>query len=206
MNKTHAPAVAEVAFEYRLAKRYADRVIDILKPYCKRIHLAGSVLRQAAYVKDIEIVCTPKRVFIKTDLFGGGRWDISPGFIKVIEDIQQKIIKGHATGKYMQILLKGNIKLDLFMPAPGDYYRQLAIRTGPKEFAKGTLAAGWTSRGWVGTVNMGLRKRKDCVLRDHEGSKSWLCINPNGEKPPVWISEIQFFEWIGLRWTEPRFR
>lgn len=57
-------------FEYRQARKYADRVLELLQPHCDIINIAGSVRRETMYCKDIEAVAIPKKVFEQTDLFG----------------------------------------------------------------------------------------------------------------------------------------
>ena len=92
--------------------------------------------------------------------------------------------------------------LDLFMPESRDYYRQYAIRTGSADYSFKVLAAGWRRKGWCGTPD-GLRRVRDCK----EVKKSvWKCINPQAELPPVWQSEHEFFDWIGVRWIKPSLR
>lgn len=199
--------IETTSFEYRYAKKVADRIIEILSPHCDRIDIAGSIRRQTMYVKDIEIVCIPKKIFKATDIFGGGNWVVCNEFITAIDFMKLSVIKGTINGRYMQIKIKGDIKMDLFMPREEDYYRMLAVRTGSKEYSAKIIAHGWTELGWCGTP-VGLRKKSDCfAIRNHEGKiVSWKCINDNGEKPPVWPSEESFFEWLGIRWTEPKYR
>lgn len=197
----------EQVYTYAYAKKMADRVVELLEPHCEVIHIAGSIRRQKEFAKDIEIVCIPKNVFEVTDLFGGGVWKVCPEFIKVIEDIKVEIVKGNFGGRYMQVILKGGIKLDLFMPEKDDYYRQLVVRTGPAEFSAKEIAARWSSLGWAGT-DKGLRRKSDCSARRNGEGKivSWIIVNQDGEKPPPWPSEESFFEWLGIRYVEPRYR
>ena len=46
--------------EYSLAKSLADELIVVLKPYCIKIEIAGSVRRKKEQVKDIEICIVPE--------------------------------------------------------------------------------------------------------------------------------------------------
>ncbi len=193
---------------YLKAKKIADRLVELFTPSTDRIHIAGSIRRQKEQVKDIEIVCQPKKIFIPTDLFGAGNTIIDPEFSKVLEAITHTRIKGQDDGKYIQIILKKikdtdpDIKLDLFMPDPDDYYRQYAIRTGSREYSHKVIAEAWVKKGWCGTTNAGLRHQRDCTQK----SSGWYCFNEKGEKPPVWQSEEEFFDWIGVQWIEPNQR
>lgn len=194
-------------YEYRRAKNTADRVMELLTPHCEVIHIAGSIRREKDFVKDIEIVCIPKKVFHAEDLFGGGKKVIAPGFVEAIDHMKEKTIKGNVTGRYMQMILKGGKVLDLFMPVPNDYYRQFAIRTGSREYSNKVIATSWLALGWCGVSNVGLRRKSDCTFYKDKADKIvWKLINANGEKPPVWKSEKDFFEWLGVRWIEPRLR
>jgi len=185
-------------FEYKIAKAIADDLIQILQPSCEIINIAGSIRRQKALVKDIEIVCVPKKIFFQTELFGKGIDLVIPAFRKAIETVAEKTLKGNLEGRYMQIQLKNNIVLDLFLPQLNDYYRQYAIRTGSGDYSKNMIATGWRKKGWCGT-NDGLRREKDCYKSD----ATWKCYNPNPELPPVWQSEEEFFDWLGIKWINP---
>ena len=198
-----------LVYEYARAKKTADRVIELLTPHCEadHIHIAGSILREKEFVKDIEVVCLPKKIFHPDDLFGGGKYAVSAGFVQALDHMKEKTIKGTYLGRYMKMILKGGKPLDLFMPTEEDYFRILAIRTGSENYSKQVLAKAWTDLGWCGT-DLGLRRRTDCSAhRNHDGKiVSWSCINKNGEVPPVWKSEKEFFEWLGVKWIEPKYR
>lgn len=188
--------------QYIKARKIADRLLEIFSPGCEVIDEAGSVRREKPEVKDIEICCIPKEEFIQTDLLGGGFNRRIPAFTEAINQVAEKIIKGKTDGRYMQIILKGGATLDLFMPEKKDYYRQYAIRTGNAEYSTSVIAQGWRNKGWCGS-DLGLRRITDCVELKGGG---WKCCNPNGELPPVWKSEREFFAWIDVDWVEPRLR
>lgn len=169
----------------------ASDLIKVLKPYCSRIEIAGSIRRKRAEVKDIEIVLAR----IPSMLYE---------FKTVID--RYASVKGDATGKYTQRLIKiderGNrIYADIFMPLAEDYFRQLAIRTGPADFSHRVIAAGWNRKGWVGT-DRGLRRESEC---ERSGDK-WICKAMDPTLPPLWNSEAEFFKWLGLKYLEPEER
>ena len=95
------------------------------------------------------------------------------------------------------------VQLDLFIPQPDDYYRQLAIRTGSADYSARVIAYGWRKIGWVGTSD-GLRKEEQVEKRGEQ----WICSLPEHEviKPPVWASEQDFFNWLKVEYIEPQFR
>jgi DNA polymerase/3'-5' exonuclease PolX len=187
--------------ELAKAKRYADRLVEILSPYCEKIDIAGSIRRERYKVGDIEIVALPKKEFIPTELFGEGKWKVTKEFTEAVHRVIDNAIKGNTTGRYMQATLLGGITMDLFMPQPHDYYRILAIRTGSDDYAHKVIANSWVKGGWVGT-DQGLRRRYDCS----ETPAGWKCIRENPEVPPVWGSEEAFFEWLEIKWIHPTLR
>jgi len=187
------------------ALHIATDIVNKLTPHCNTIHIAGSIRREKQEVKDIEIVCYPKKTVLN-DLFG---WDEGTSTDIDFQYTATKlgtIIKGNTEGRYMQIALPDGINLDLFMPQDYDYYRQLAIRTGSAEFSHKVIATTWLALGWVGT-DKGLRRREDCENISIGGGKyKWKIVNQNGLHPPVWKSEEEFFEWLTLNWIEPNKR
>ncbi len=186
--------------ELKRAKQIAIILSSKLQPYCKAIHIAGSIRREKKEVGDIEIVCAPKDQ-ISTDLFGNViATNRCPNFCSAAFNLG-RVIKGNPTGKYIQIELSEGINLDLFMPDDEDYFRQLAIRTGSAEYSNKVIAAAWLKNGWCGS-DKGLRKIKDCVRREN----SWVCVVPNAERPPAWNSEQEFYDWIKVRWIPPHLR
>jgi DNA polymerase/3'-5' exonuclease PolX len=191
------------------AIKYSTRIVEILSPHCSRIEVAGSIRRRRPDVNDIEIICESKKIFNQTDLFGGGQFLIDPGFENALPTFMSSLIKGHLDGRYMQMYLKtpgSDIKLDLFMPEPDDYYRILAIRTGSRDYSSLKIAHAWKKAGWVGTGEDGLRRIEDCIQVPNGEGKKWKLINKNGDRPPVWQSEEEFFQWLGLKWIEPWLR
>jgi DNA polymerase/3'-5' exonuclease PolX len=188
------------------ATEIANKIAKALEPHCDKIHVAGSIRRQKQEVKDIEIVCIPKRIQ-KEDLFGkSGEYELSQHFINVTKMIGTAL-KGKPEGRYMQIDTGKGILLDLFITTQEDYYRQFAIRTGPAEYSHKTIAGAWVKKGWVGT-EQGLRKRKECLAigLDKSSNQVWICKSEQPTTPPAWRSEAEFFEWIGEPYTRPEDR
>lgn len=178
-----------------------------LQPFTDKLNIAGSIRREKPEVKDIEIVCLPRYFDSQPDMFGGTATKvISDNYVKAVASLG-KVIKGKPTGRYMQIELPQRINLDLFMPVPEDYIRQYVIRTGSADYVHHTIAKAWLRKGWCGS-DMGLRKIEDCKEEIDVVSKKrkWICINPHGERPPVWDSEKEFFDWVGERWLMPKLR
>jgi DNA polymerase/3'-5' exonuclease PolX len=184
--------------EHFKANVIANFILGAIAPLCKSsdenrfepmITIAGSIRRQKADVKDIEIVCIPAP---------GNRYKLGMYF----NNQGHYIVKGNFHGRYVQMVLKDKgIKLDLFMPQEADYYRMLAIRTGPDDYSHKTLAIAWRNLGWVGTDD-GLRRERQCGQK----GKTWVCAAMQPELPPVWQSEREFIEWLKLPYLEPKER
>lgn len=187
--------------EYSKASKIAIDICYKLQPHCEVIKIAGSVRRKKPEVKDIEICAILKREEIK-DLFGETiNWIISPEAVEIIRSLGQ-IGKGTPDGKYMQILLNEGIYLDLFLPSKSDFYRQYAIRTGSADYSYKFIATGWKKIGWVGTPH-GLRLRSQCTERKTPDGKSlWICHYKVPTLPPVWKSEEEFFNWMGVKYLK----
>lgn len=172
------------------AQQLGNELLMQLQDLCEpnRAFIAGSVRRGKRRVKDLELVL---------DIPQKNRNQLALRLIEICT-----VHKGKWNGKYIK--LKHNhtgIAIDLFLPQHHDYFRQLAIRTGSRDFS-GKIARTWRSRGWVGTSN-GLRKESECVqLRD----SVWQCKEHNPTLPPAWTSEKHFFKWLGMDWVEPKDR
>jgi DNA polymerase/3'-5' exonuclease PolX len=187
--------------EHQKAEEIALSIVEILKPHCDKIEVAGSIRRSKPYVKDIEIVALPTDR-IRTDVYGEKFKD---GRVKAfIETVLQlgAILKGSPVdGRYVQMKLHQGINLDLFIPQADDFFRQLAIRTGSSDYSRKVIATTWSKLGWCGTDD-GLRRRCDCVQK----GSGWKWINKGGEIPPVWQSEQEFFSWLGIECIEANLR
>ena len=184
------------------AKKITLSLVIRLQPHCEKIYVAGSIRREKQDVKDIELVVMPKKIFVQDDLFGDGHDEIVKEFDVAIGKIAKTIIKGKSNGRYMQIALHEGINLDLFIPAPNDYYRQLAIRTGSSDYAHYVIATAWKRLGWCGS-DKGFRRTVDCVEQISAGKKSYKCINAQGDLPPNWQSEKEFFDWLKIPLLPP---
>lgn len=183
----------------------AHTILHKLLPHCERIDIAGSIRRRKDEVGDIEIVCQPKKEVLK-NLFGWDEGIITDLlFSKTVNELGV-VIKGNTDGRMMQIELPEGIMLDLFMPEPYDYYRQLAIRTGSAEYSHKVIASGWLKLGWCGTKD-GLRLQAECIKRNlPEGKVKWECTSSKPTLPPVWQSEEEFFTWLQVPFTPPQNR
>lgn len=166
------------------ARQIAYKYCEMLAPYCHKIEIAGSIRRRRPQVKDIEIVCIPKRMPINNGLFGYDPDELItyPEFDKIINNLEK--IKGEPGGRYTQRKLPEGINLDLFICFKGNWGNIFAIRTGSAEYSHKVLAAGWVKKGF---------KSIDGFL--HKGNTR---IDIFDEK--------DFFELLGIPWLEPEKR
>ncbi len=132
-----------------VAKDIADRYVNLLKPFCDKIQIAGSVRRKRPRVGDIEIVCIPKTVEVPDGLFDVKRERVR-GFTQALLDVNIRIIKGNPhTGKYAQIYTTEKIQIDLFMAQHDNWGFIYMIRTGSSEFSQ-YMGKRWTTWGYKG--------------------------------------------------------
>lgn len=128
-------------------------------------------------------------------------------FTETVDRMTETKIKGSTSGRYMQVILKGGIKLDLFMPVEEDYWRQFVIRTGSREFTHNIIAGGWSRLGWCGVKDIGLRRQSDCFeTKGVDGKSVWKLVKPDGQRPPQWKSVREFFDWLRVVWVNPKNR
>ncbi len=185
------------------ARIIANKIVDMLSPHCRRIMIAGSIRRNREEVGDIEIVALPKTIEEPDGLFDT-KQIVLPEFMRLVNSWKRE--KGNPDGRYCQrvIELDGHepIKLDLFLPTYEDFFRQVVVRTGSKDYSRFIIAAGWLKRGWCGTKD-GLRLQSECKKNI---SEKWECITETPTLPPVWSDEKEFFEWLGVPYLEPEKR
>lgn len=166
------------------AKIIAGAVVEILKPHCHRIEIAGSIRRECAIVGDIEICCIPKPY--ETGLFTSGLAEVVNEWQKVKGELE------YGKTKYTQRLLPGKltgfpdkeIALDLFFAEADNWGNILLIRTGDWEFSKKFMGKIIAQRGYK--HEEGYLKHKDRIIPCPE--------------------EKDLFLRMGVKWIEPKNR
>ena len=196
------------------ASTIARTVYEALKPFTTAFTFAGSLRRKQPFVGDIEAVVLPTLDTVP-DGFFGTKEIRSRDFVLTVHSLGHIQSGDTVAGRYCKIIvggklnavtqeLSGGVQLDLFIPQPHDYGRQLAIRTGPANYSGKVLAAKWVAMGWCGTVD-GLRRQSQC---EQHCDKIWKLKAglQNIQMPPVFDTELQFFQFLGLEYVEPKFR
>ena len=194
------------------AKIIAIDIWGKMKDLCEPKHckIAGSIRREKADVKDIEIVALPKMIDT-CDMFGEVTGKIrTKEWVELVYSLGTAV-KGNPNGRYTQIKLREHDEfiLDLFMPVAEDYWRQLVIRTGSAEWVKQYIAGGWSRQGWCGTKDDGLMMKSQCKgITQPNGHVLWFPNVSEGTKmrPPIWRSEKEVFDWLKIPFVEPKNR
>lgn len=157
------PAPSAQPLHIEAAQKVAQALRSELGPACDRIEIAGSVRRQKAIVRDLELVAISRTTvhFETVDLFTSRRcenldvWDalealrldgrllpISPRSSEPEEDPNWQ--SKRSGSRYLKLfLIKPRLKVDLFLVDPPTWGLLYTIRTGSAEFSK-RLVTHWT--------------------------------------------------------------
>lgn len=115
---------------YYVVRPVADRIVELLRPYCHRIEVAGSLRREAAMVGDIEICAIPRRF---VDLLGQ-EVEERPTELDRFLDIHE--VTFMKRGARYQRFKYGRFEVDLFLPNGATWGSIFTIRTGGWEFSR----------------------------------------------------------------------
>lgn len=161
----------------------ADRIIEFLRPHCRRIEVAGSIRREKPLVGDIEIVAIPIRPMT---LFGEELFDRPTSLDRFLDQLGR--ITFSKRGARYQQFTAGRYTVDLFLPTADTWGSVFTIRTGSWEF----------SRWLVTSQAAGGAKPNEVVFQDGR-----LLANGRLLDTP---EETDVFAALGLAWIEPRLR
>lgn len=154
--------------ELKKARLIADGLVTRLRPWCKRLEIAGSIRREKPEVGDIEVVCIPRK--IEGSFFGDLVYD--PQFSRTVKNFGRHI-KGDLDNdfKYAQIEIEhiyGKINLDLFVANIKNWGYIMGIRTGSSDFSKNILASGWVRAGYNGIGGMLTKAGRPVEVREEQ--------------------------------------
>ena len=169
------------------AKAVAERFIMFIAPHCLKYSIAGSVRREVPMVGDIEVVVVPRDEFSMGRIFPEGYKGL------VVNGTRLKRFK------YPEF----NLQIELYITTLSDYGRILAIRTGSSFYSHEELAMRWNRLGWCGTED-GLRRKSECDHKSTWKIKPEYKMNPT--MPPVFDTEVKFFEFLGIPIIHPKER
>ncbi len=183
--------------DLKTATQYANEFIKLIAGGCVQAEIAGSIRRQKAEVKDIEIVVIEKRVeALAYDMFGYRHPD-DDSYDSLLSDCIGMAVDGgkfdydtkvkRNGDKYKRFVYRG-MAVDLFIAEPDNFGNIFAIRTGNAEFSQLLV----TQRNKGGLMPSWLRQ-KDGYL--------W-----SGNSKIICKTEVDFFTAIGIPFIEPRER
>ncbi len=115
--------------QYSEAKSIADELIEVLKPYCLKIEIAGSVRRRKPQVKDIEICLVPVSANKVFNVLGKFLLENNKNF---------KYIKNGS--RYKQFRYR-DCQVDLFIAKPDNWGIIFLVRTGSAAYSTRMLGA-----------------------------------------------------------------
>ncbi len=197
-------------FKRDVALNRAQVLLELLRPYCAQIEIAGSLRRGKETVGDAEIVAVPRyeerTIPGQLDLFGGG----TAATVERASVLDKRLVEMIAAGDlyrdrphgpqkgcwgekqktlWTKVLDEGLIyylQVDLFIVTPPAQWGPIfTIRTGPEEFTGRT--------GLMAYIN-GQTKFQQIDGR--------LIVRATGEEIPT-PTEQSYFETLGLPYIEP---
>lgn len=142
----------------------ADEILGLLRPWCLRCEIAGSVRRRRPSVRDIQVVAV-QHVWrgMATDLFGrvGDKeparllWDLLDALEK-----EGRLRQTKRGPLYRQVLYRGE-KADIFTTAPQNFGWTMLLRTGSRDYSAGAVRR---------LREVGCRSEGCRIYRDRDGS------------------------------------
>jgi DNA polymerase/3'-5' exonuclease PolX len=121
----------------------AEDLLAIVRPFCERAEIAGSIRRRRPTVKDVEIVAVQRvRRTEETDIFGAKTlteeipelWERLDAMHK-----EKAIIYTKGGGEIYRQFFYNGMKVDLFTCVPGNWGYIFLLRTGSDAFNKGAV-------------------------------------------------------------------
>ena len=214
------------------ARAQAERLIEMLRPGCERIEIAGSVRREKPEVGDVEIVCAPRVTRISQEqIFGpefaevDSLWAIVDGLVygsfhrklRYADYIDRngKFTQKKDGPKYRGVCFPEDpgFKFEIFtVPSMDDWGVNFTIRTGSAEFSRQFV----TRARYCGVRVMFARLWRLKYLGPanatiDEMNRAWETASTEPEMRAiadniVCPEERDFFRECGIRWVPPQAR
>lgn len=181
-----------------------EEIMHRISSCCEKVDIAGSYRRGSDTCKDVEILASPK---YHKDLFGKNSHE-DDLLMKIATLMSEDVLvwrrkngepvldkspgeQGAAISwgrKYIPMVhKKSGVPVDLFIVRPpSNYFWQLIIRTGPKEFSKRMVIHA---------------KKKGCECRD---GAVW--VGSEMAESVEFGSEKEVFDFFGMEYVEPKDR
>lgn len=198
------------------AEELADDVVALLRPYCDRIAVAGSIRRRKPLVKDIEIVAIPGMVRQPVDLFETefSETDVLHAacnrYLADSTFAQRLDVNGRPRwGKRTKLMLYQDVAVDLFTVLPPASWGVIyLIRSGPAEFNQRIV----TAKSIGGAMPNYMLMRDGVLYRHIQGADLPVDKEARRNYPAGWLVEVptpteeSFFDAIGMDWVDPEAR
>lgn len=149
---------AEKRWSFADAVTIAREVVDVLKPHCEKLIVAGSLRRRKALVGDIEILFIPafKIAPDPNDLFGNRR-PINQAELVLNELLESGVVTKRPNSRGIEAWGRLNklgvhaasaMPIDFFTASRENWYNFVVVRTGGadnnKRIASAAIARGWS--------------------------------------------------------------
>jgi DNA polymerase/3'-5' exonuclease PolX len=176
------------------ARALADEVVDLLRPACERIEIAGSIRRRKADIGDVEIVAIPHVDSLADDLFGLTRRTVNHLDVLCAELLEREVFAkrpnkngAFAWGTALKWGIYRGFNLDIYSADAATWGVTLAIRTGDAEFSHKLV----TPRSQAG------------YCPSHLEVKGWRVRPRGGGEPLPTPEERDVFDVLQLRCIAP---
>lgn len=204
--------------KHDVALKVAEALVEHLRTACERIEIAGSIRREKAEVKDIELVCVPDltRVPRRAPLEFGK--PIPPSYKTELDRLIGEMAEAGDVGvdlkgdRMKKLWLKyAGIHVDVFINLPpSEWGVQMVIRTGPADFSHWCVK----QRRLGGTLPNNYFVKHQVVWVKSDGfDKHSVPDDPNKaiallteENHLPMAEEVDFLKFLDLGWIEPRER
>lgn len=186
-----------------IALEAAEQLLDLLRPHCLRLEVAGSVRRQKPDVKDLELVAVPLVAESTAgQLFATPQNALDVFLEQVPRNSSSRLCRPAkpigarmpAWGPKYKVLLwqarRRWLAVDLFIVQPGSWGPQFAIRTGPSDFSRCLVTERW---------------KGGAMPRGHRLHGGWLQHLVDEQWEPIrLVEESEFFDQLQLpTWPAP---
>jgi len=190
--------------QHELALDVAKKLVEIFQPACERIEIKGSLARLKPDVKDIELLIIPDLSPLPPPRAEFGKPEpkiyktrLDQLIGKMVEDRMIDLEKDGDRLKKIQVR-EPWIAVDMFIVLPPATWGVLSvIRTGPHDFSHWIV----TRKKHGGALPNGFRVQSGAVWKGEKEVKDL-----SGETPIGFHTEIDFLNFLGLGWVEPKDR
>lgn len=186
------------------ALKVAERLIELFQPACERIEIKGSLVRLKPDVKDIDLLLVPDLSPLPLPRAEFGK-PVPPVYKTRLDQllgqmVEDKVIVMEKSGDRLKRFKVMNpfVAVELYSVLPPETWGvKSVIRTGPKDFSHWVV----TRKRSGGALPNGYRVQHGAVYQGVTEAKDL-----SGETPIGFETELDFLNFLGLGWVEPKDR